>query len=199
MNPHNSQLPADMAPEQLAPELRRVLLDLAGAAIDYGLREHRPLEIITDNYPPLLRELRATFVTLQMHNRLRGCIGSLEPHRALAADIAYNAYAAAFLDRRFSPLTAPERNALDIHISLLSLAAPMNFNSEADLLTQLRPGIDGLILEERGQRGTFLPSVWESLANPRDFLTHLKVKAGLPANYWSPTIRISRYSTESFS
>lgn len=185
--------------EKLAPDLRRVLINLASASIDYGLRERRPLEITLTNYPTLLRAPRATFVTLEINRRLRGCIGSLEPHRPLVIDVAHNSYAAAFSDPRFPPLTAPEKDSLEIHISILSLPTPMTFSSEADLLTQLRPGVDGLILEERGRRGTFLPSVWESLANPRDFLNHLRLKAGLPSDYWSPTIRISRYTTESFS
>lgn len=195
MNPPNSPPPAD----KLAPDLRRILLDLAKASIDYGLRERQPISITLDDYPPLLRTPRATFVTLQINGRLRGCIGSLEAHRPLVIDVTHNAYAAAFNDPRFPPLTAIEQNALAIHISLLSLPTLINFTSEADLLIQLRPGVDGLILEERGRRGTFLPSVWESLAHPRDFLQHLKLKAGLPENYWSPTIRISRYTTEYFS
>ncbi|CAK0774395.1 AMMECR1 domain-containing protein [Gammaproteobacteria bacterium] len=182
----------------LSPTLRRVLLDTAGASIDFSLKHGRQWEVTLRDYPPLLQELRATFVTLQIAGRLRGCIGSLEPHRALVADVAYNAYAAAFLDHRFPPLTIVERGALDIHISLLSLPVLMIFNSEADLLRQIRPGVDGLILEDRGRRGTFLPSVWETLTNPCDFVTHLKLKAGLPSNHWSPTVRVSRYTTESF-
>ena len=75
----------------------------------------------------------------------------------------------------------------------------MTFSSEADLLKQLRPGVDGLILEEDGYRGTFLPSVWESLPRPEQFLQHLKLKAGLPSDYWSGTLRVQRYTTESFS
>lgn len=184
---------------ELTSELRRALLDLAAASIDFGLTDRRPLDITLEEYPPLLQELRATFVTLQMNGKLRGCIGSLEPHRPLVADIVYNAYAAAFMDHRFSPLTHKERDLLDIHISILSLPVLMTFNSEDDLLAQIRPGVDGLILEDRGKRGTFLPSVWETLANPRDFLTHLKLKAGFPPNHWSQTVRISRYTTESFS
>jgi len=187
------------ATNELMPELRQVLLDLTRISIDFGLSHGRPLELMLEEYPLILRESRATFVTLQINGQLRGCIGSLEPHRPLVADVAYNAYAAAFMDHRFSPVTQKERGILDIHISLLSLPTLMTFSSEADLLVQIRPGVDGLILEDRGRRGTFLPSVWETLTNPRDFLTHLKHKAGFPHDYWSQTVRISRYTTESFS
>ena len=67
---------------------------------------------------------------------------------------------------------------------------------EQDLLAQLRPGIDGLIIEDHGRRGTFLPSVWQSLPQREDFLRHLKAKAGLPEQYWSDSIRCYRYTTE---
>ncbi|CAK0738604.1 AmmeMemoRadiSam system protein A [Gammaproteobacteria bacterium] len=195
---HNT-IPSEASlPEELGPEPRRILLDLARTAIDFGLTHGRPLVVVVQEYPPLLREARATFVTLHIKERLRGCIGSLEPHRPLAADVAHNAYAAAFLDHRFTPITSRELGLLDIHISILSLPVPMTFRSESDLLAQIRPGVDGLVLEEQGRRGTFLPSVWESLSNPQDFLSHLKLKAGLPPNHWSQTVRVARYTTESF-
>ena len=100
---------------------------------------------------------------------------------------------------RFQPVSASEFGDLEIHISVLSPPEPMIFTSEADLLRQIRPGIDGLILEDGAYRGTFLPSVWEQLPDPAQFLAHLKMKAGLPPNYWSDTLKVSRYTTESFS
>ncbi len=127
---------------------------------------------------------------------MRGCIGTLEAFRPLAEDIAHNAYAAAFQDPRFPPVDASEVDGLDIHLSLLTPAEPMSFQSEQDLLVQLRPGVDGLILAEGGRRGTFLPSVWEQLPEPAQFLEHLKLKAGLPKTYWSDSIRVFRYETE---
>jgi len=183
----------------LTPALRQILIEIAGKSIDFGLIHRQPLSVNLLDYPLPLQEKRATFVTLQNKGKLAGCIGSLEPHRPLVADVAYNAYAAAFLDHRFLPLTAAQRGQIEIRISLLSLPAAMTIESEADLISQLRPGIDGLILEDQGRRGTFLPSVWESLTNPRDFINQLKVKAGLPPNYWSSTIKIFRYTTEYFS
>jgi AmmeMemoRadiSam system protein A len=111
---------------------------------------------------------------------------------------AYNAWAAAFTDSRFMPLAASELDDLDVHISILGTPEEIEFDSEQDLVNKIRPGVDGLILEEGFNRGTFLPSVWESVADTREFLNHLKMKAGLPANYWSDTIRIKRYTVEEF-
>lgn len=178
---------------------RNTLKQVARQAIDYGLHHsHQSPVIDIAEYPESLRPERATFVTLNLNNNLRGCIGSLQAHRPLVLDVAHNACAAAFFDPRFAPLDQTEFEQLDIHLSILSPAEPVQFNSEADLLQQLRPGIDGLILEDKGMRGTFLPSVWESLATAEEFLAHLKQKAGLPARYWSNTLTVSRYTTESF-
>lgn len=174
------------------------LLKLAEASIRYGLVHRRPLPILLENYPESLRQPAACFVTLTSHGALRGCIGSLEARQPLVEDVAYNAFAAAFRDPRFPPLTNCELHKLELHISVLNSPQPMCFTSEDDLLTQLKPGVDGLVIEDQGCRGTFLPSVWESLPKPTDFLCHLKMKAGLPADYWSQTIQVSCYQTESF-
>ncbi|WP_300970781.1 AmmeMemoRadiSam system protein A [Thiocapsa sp.] len=179
-------------------EERRMLLGIAAQSIEHGLNHGRPLEPDPHEYPTALQAERATFVTLQIEYELRGCIGVLEAIRPLVVDVARNAYAAAFEDPRFPPLTRAELPRLDIHLSVLSPWEPMHFGSESDLLEQIRPGIDGLILEERGRRGTFLPSVWEDLPDPTDFFEHLRHKAGLPSRYWSETLAVSRYTTESF-
>jgi AmmeMemoRadiSam system protein A len=113
-------------------------------------------------------------------------------------DVAHNAYAAAFMDPRFLAVTEDELENLEIHISVLTPAVAMTFDSEEDLLKQIRPGIDGLVLEDGRHRGTFLPAVWESLPDVKSFLQHLKQKAGLPDNYWSDSLKVSRYTTESF-
>jgi AmmeMemoRadiSam system protein A len=93
---------------------------------------------------------------------------------------------------------AKESGRVDLHLSVLSPPAPMAVTDEADLLRQLRPGVDGLILGEGARRATFLPAVWEDLPDPREFVRHLKAKAGLGANYWSPRMKAERYTTESF-
>ena len=183
---------------RLYEEEHKLLRKVAQASIEHGLRIGRPLAVDMACYPRPLREPGASFVTLNEHGRLRGCIGSLEAIHPLVEDVAHNAYAAAFSDPRFPPLQAHELPGLDLHISVLSPATPMQFDSEEDLIRQLRPGVDGLMLEDGDHHGTFLPAVWESLPDAHDFLQHLKLKAGLPMDGWSDTIRVSRYVTESF-
>jgi AmmeMemoRadiSam system protein A len=143
---------------------------------------------------PDLAQPGATFVTLTQGGQLRGCIGSLEAWRPLDADVRENARAAAFRDPRFPPLTHGELHRTRVEVSLLAPATPITFTDEADALSQLQPGIDGLILECHGQRGTFLPQVWESLPEPNRFLTHLKQKAGFDPGFWSPDIKLYRYA-----
>jgi AmmeMemoRadiSam system protein A len=175
---------------------RLALLGLARESIASGLRGER-LEIRTDEQPARLREYRASFVTLNRAGRLRGCIGSLEARRALAVEVVEMAHAAAFRDPRFPPLAADEFEDLELHISVLGVPQPMRFDSEDDLLAQLRPGVDGLILREGPRSATFLPSVWEQLPEPREFLQRLRIKAGLSASHWSAEIAILRYTAES--
>jgi AmmeMemoRadiSam system protein A len=143
-----------------------------------------------------LREPAACFVTLTQQGRLRGCIGSLEPRRPLLDDVRANAQAAAFQDPRFPPLPPEEFPATRIEVSVLTPLQPLESTCEEDALARLRPGIDGVVLACDGRRGTFLPQVWETLPHPRDFLTGLKRKAGLPADFWSEALRLYRYEVE---
>jgi AmmeMemoRadiSam system protein A len=114
-------------------------------------------------------------------------------------DVAHNAFAAAFRDPRFPALSAAELQELEIGISVLGPTESVSFGTEEELLGKLRPGIDGLVLQDGRHRGTFLPAVWESLPEPAEFLYHLRQKAGLPGDYWSETLQIERYTTESFA
>jgi AmmeMemoRadiSam system protein A len=188
-----------MALMSLNDAQKSIVLKLARASIEHGLQTGRPLSIELNAYESALTNQAASFVTLERHGQLRGCIGMLEAKRPLAQDIVENAFAAAFRDPRFPPMSAEEFKDLDLHISILSPAEAIIFNSEQDLIAQLKPGIDGLILQEGYRRGTFLPSVWEQLPNPNQFLRHLKQKAGLPADYWSDKLKAHRYNTETFS
>lgn len=140
----------------------------------------------------------ACFVTLTAGGRLRGCIGSLEARRSLRADVTTNAVAAATRDRRFPPVAAADLPALAIEVSVLSPPQPFPVAGEADACARLLPGVDGVVLELRGRRATFLPQVWETLPDPRDFLAHLKTKAGLPADYWDAALTLSRYRVTEF-
>ncbi|OGQ65946.1 MAG: AMMECR1 domain-containing protein [Deltaproteobacteria bacterium RIFCSPLOWO2_12_FULL_50_11] len=178
---------------------KKILLETARQSILHGLNNHKPLPVGAGDLPEELRRHKASFVTLYNKKNLRGCIGMLEATRPLIIDVAENAYAAAFRDPRFSPITREELLDLTISISILSKSTPIDFTSEEDLLQKIRPGIDGLILSENFHRGTFLPSVWKSLPTPRAFLDQLKIKAGLPPHYWSDKITIERYTSEEFS
>jgi AmmeMemoRadiSam system protein A len=182
---------------EFLPEHRRTLLDVASAAIDRGLSEQGALPVVPQNYPEPLRQPRASFVTLRIGERLRGCMGSLVATEPLVVNVARNAFLAAFRDPRFTPLAREEFPQIAIHLSLLSHPEPLAFESEAHLLSLIRPGIDGLTLIEGSRRATLLPAVWESLNGPREFLNHLKNKSGLAPDYWSATIQVERYTAES--
>jgi len=145
---------------------------------------------------PALAQPGATFVTLTQNGQLRGCIGSLQAHRALDQDVRANAVAAAFRDPRFTPLKAEELARTRVEVSLLTAPQPMRFTDEADALRQLRPNIDGIIFIAGQRRSTFLPQVWEQLPEPRVFMAHLKQKAGLPADYWSSEVQLQRYEVQ---
>ena len=161
-----------MCSAELDSRQEKMLLDVAFKSIQYGLDYGREMVIDVNDFPPPLREKRATFVTLKTNHELQGCIGTLEAHRQLVTDVCANAYAAAFSE------------PLELH-----------FQTEVQLLGQLRPGIDGVILQQGSRRGTFLPSVWNSLPEKQKFLAQLKVKAGLSPDYWSDDIRAYHYTT----
>ncbi len=177
---------------------RAALIEIARRSIEHGLQFGRPYVVIPSELPRDLKAIRASFVTLQKNGELRGCIGHLEAVQPLGVDVAENAFAAAFRDPRFAPLRAAEFDEIDIHLSILTAPERMTFADEGDLLNQIEAGEDGLILQDGPNRGTFLPSVWESLPDKESFLMHLKQKAGLAANHWSDRVEVYRYHTESF-
>ncbi|QJR10371.1 hypothetical protein DSM104443_01429 [Usitatibacter rugosus] len=171
-----------------------VLVDIARESI----REHLGLARVTERHEPWLLQPAATFVTLREQGDLRGCIGSLDARRPMGLDVAHNARAAAFSDPRFPPVARDEVDALDVEVSLLSAREPVAVTSEADALSKLRPGIDGVYFEYGAASATFLPQVWESLPDPRVFLAELRRKAGLSARFWHPDVKLSRYTVEKF-
>jgi len=175
---------------------KNALMRIAHMSIEHGLEIGGPLIIDISAYENNLQQLRATFVTLKIEGNLRGCIGSLVAKDALVTSIADSAWSAAFEDPRFARLSQDEFSDLSISLSILSPTESIDFNSEADLLSKIRPGIDGLVLEENDHRGTFLPSVWESLPDANSFLQHLKQKANLDPAYWSDSIKVKRYTAE---
>jgi len=177
---------------------KETLLDVAKRSIRHGLEKHCALPIDSNAYNELLNEMGASFITLNLNHQLRGCIGTLDAFQPLVKDVADHAFAAAFKDPRFTPVISDEVDRLDIHISVLTKSLTIDFTDENDLLRQLQEGVDGLILQDGPHKATFLPSVWEQLPEPKDFLNHLKTKAGLEKNYWSNSISVSRYNTISF-
>lgn len=189
--------------QALSDEQKDGLKKLSMASIRHGLQTGEPLSVEDyigkeggseklPDYPA------AAFVTLKKDGQLRGCIGSLSAYRPLSEDVAGNAFAAAFRDHRFNSLSEDEVAEIEVSISVLTTPELMVFTTEQDLISQLQPGVDGMILTEGGNHGTFLPSVWENYPEPASFLTHLKMKAGLPADYWSGTVKIERYETVSW-
>jgi AmmeMemoRadiSam system protein A len=145
---------------------------------------------------PWLRAPGATFVTLRRRGELRGCVGSILAYRPLFEDVWRNARAAAFNDTRFPPVEPGELPEIAVEVSLLSAPEPLACAGEAEALRLLRPGVDGVVFEYEEHRSTFLPQVWEQLPDPRDFLDHLRHKAGLPPGFWAPEVRLSRYGVQ---
>jgi len=184
----------------LSAEARRRLLALAARSIRRGLREGLP-EPVAGPLPAELAARRAAFVSLHRPGgSLRGCIGTLEASRPLAEEVSRQAFAAAFRDPRFPPVEAGELARLRLEVSVLEPPEPLPALDEPALLAQLRPGEDGLILEdpESGRRATFLPLVWRALPDPARFLAELKRKAGLPADRAAERLRLWRYRAEAF-
>ncbi|MGB5178268.1 MAG: AmmeMemoRadiSam system protein A [Gammaproteobacteria bacterium] len=182
-----------------SPDEKSTLLSVALDSINNGLQHGKAARVNAADYPGPLSEQRASFVTLKHGNSLRGCIGTLEARTSLVESIADNAYAAAFSDPRFAALDASEVDDLTIEVSVLSPLVPVAVTSEQELLEKLIPGEAGWMLQDDGNRGTFLPAVWASLGEPADFLRQLKMKAGLAPDYWSNTLKIWKYTTESFA
>ena len=174
------------------------LLRLARASIAHTLRHETDLQVQLDDFPPHLCCNRACFVTLKRGTQLRGCIGAMQATQPLVQEVVARAKDAAFNDPRFEPLQPHELDQLTIHISVLNPMEPLTFTNRDDLLRQLRPGIDGLLVEDGSNHGTFLPEVWEALSKKEAFLKQLMIKAGLAADYWSNTLRIHRYTCRSF-
>jgi AmmeMemoRadiSam system protein A len=185
----------------LATRERRELLRLARTSIDSSLALGAavgPAPFTALLLQPELTAHCSSFVTLRRGDELRGCCGTLDAPRPLAEDVWRNAWAAAFSDYRFPPLTAAEWPQVRLHVSILGPTEPIEVITEDQLLALLRPSVDGLILEGDTGRATFLPVVWEQIPEPAQFVRQLKRKAGWPASYWSPRVRAYRYTTESF-
>lgn len=188
----------------IEPDTRQqeTLLQLARASVEYGCEYGVCLPV--DKVPggdtvlcnKVFSQHASTFVTLKSKPdmALRGCIGSLYARQSLVQDVIEHAHAAAFEDSRFSKVHQRELASLHISVSIISPMEAMSFSSEQDFLQQLRPNIDGVLIECHGRRATFLPSVWEQLADKCSFIAHLKQKAGLAEQYWHEDFKAFRYN-----
>lgn len=185
--PHSPLPKGNDVTEQIRGKL---LIDIARGAIAEAFGS-APQPLPEESW---LLQPGATFVTLTQEGDLRGCIGSLQAHRALAEDVRHNAISAAFADPRFLPLTHEEFALVKVEVSLLTATQPFGFTDEANVLAQLRPGVDGVVFEYGRYRSTFLPQVWEHFPQPREFLAMLKRKAGLPDDFWEEGVKLSRYT-----
>ena len=162
---------------------KSLLVKIARHAIAEAFGLAKPLDKETlIRQHPWLAEPGAVFVTLNEHNRLRGCIGSIIAHQPLIDDVIHNAKAAAFSDPRFSPLRKEELDKISLEVSLLTPPKELPYTTIADLKQKIRPGIDGVILRLGNHQATYLPSVWEDLPDFDLFFSTLCQKAGLPSN-----------------
>jgi AmmeMemoRadiSam system protein A len=169
---------------KLSEEEGRYLLEVARRTIENSLFEERRAEPSASIQSERYEERRGTFVTLTIGGNLRGCIGHIVPQEALIEGIRVNAINAAFRDPRFRPLSREEFDRIKIEVSILTEPTPLSYNDADDLLRELRPHVDGVIIKKGSRQATFLPQVWEQLHRKEDFLTHLCLKAGLPGDAW---------------
>ena len=146
--------------------------------------------------PARCLENKGCFVSLTRNGQLRGCIGIILPVGPLYQAVLQNVQSAALHDSRFSPVKPEEVSQLHIEVSVLTEPKPLAFGSPEELLRKLRPNRDGVVLKIGGRGATFLPQVWEQLPTPKEFMAHLKSKAGLPANFWADGVRLQRYTVE---
>ncbi len=190
-------LPNSGTGQHIADNDRASLLAVAHRAVAHGTESRHPLDIRSEKFSEALEAVEAAFVSVYVDGQLRGCTGELEAYRSLVSSVVHNAHRAAFLDDRFPAIQAAELPRLRIRISVLTPQVPLEFRDENDLLRKLEPGVDGLTIRANGRQATFLPSVWDTVSVPAEFLAHLKHKAGLPL-IPIPGLKAMRYQTENF-
>jgi AmmeMemoRadiSam system protein A len=190
--------PLPSSEPQGAPDDAGLLLDLADASVVAGLAG-RPVPLpALDALPAALRREVGAFVTLTIDGALNGCIGNIEGAEPLGVAVPRLAWSAAFADPRLPALRADQYERLTISISILSPLAPMAVASRAGLVAALRAGADGLVIDMPPRRAAFLPSVWEQLPDPGDFVDSLYRKAGLRVGSWPPGMTAWHFSVMSF-
>jgi len=185
--------------DQLTSEEKLILLKLARQAMEGGVRGEPLPSLELAEYSPTLRAEGASFVTLTVRGNLRGCIGALEPYQPLAEDVREHAIAAAIEDYRFPPVQEKELKTIEIEVSRLTRAVPLEYSDADDLLGKLRPHVDGVIIRDGYRRATFLPQVWEKIAVPAKFLSDLCLKMGTQPDRWKQKhLDVLTYQVEEF-
>jgi uncharacterized protein len=186
-------------PNRLTSGERAKLLELARQALEDIIQNGEVGKLNLDELPARLRQEGASFVTLTIHGELRGCMGVIEPQQPLAEDVRQHAISAAIHDPRFPPVTLVELPEIKIEISYLTPIQPLNYSCPEDLISSLRPGVDGVLLRDGHLRATFLPQVWEKIPEPEKFLGLLCQKMGVSPDYWQANkLDVSVYQVEEF-
>ncbi len=168
----------------ITDEMQDTLLRLAREALQLAAEGHELPPIDLSALPTSLREPGASFVTLTKDNALRGCIGALEAKLPLAEDVRQHALAAALYDYRFPKVQPDEVDQIKIEVSILTEPKPLDYKDSEELLSLLRPEMDGVILTDGIRRATFLPQVWKRIPSPTLFLSMLCEKASLAPDAW---------------
>lgn len=191
---------AKMMPEQrLSESERKLLLKLARQSLEAAVRKQPAPRIEDSDVSSRLKQPGASFVTLTIRGRLRGCVGALEPYQSLVEDVSEHAVAAGLQDFRFQPVQPEELNQIEIEISRLTVPQPLKYTTPESLVESLRPGIDGVVLRDGMRRATFLPQVWEKLSDPAEFLEHLCAKMGADPDLWRrKKLDVAVYQVEEF-
>ena len=183
----------------LQDDEKRILLQIARESIEHAVRGKTLPPLNYNSLSPNLSEEGASFVTLTLHDDLRGCIGALEAYQPLAADVREHAIAAALEDPRFPPLQESELNRISIEVSRLTAPQKLEYVSSEDLIQKLRPHVDGVVLRHGSRRATFLPQVWEKIPDPQEFLDQLCYKMGVRSNVWrDEKLSVFVYQVEEF-
>ena len=181
--------------QQFAESYGQELLQVVARALQKAVTEHKNYSPSRQDYSDEIFNKGASFVTLKKNNELRGCVGTVIPHEAIAQDVSENTFRAAMEDDRFQPLSQEELPFLSFSISLLTGFEPINYKDSDDLLSQIKAGVDGIIIRDGDRQGLFLPSVWQELSNKEEFMKHLKIKAGINPSYWSENLKVYRFRT----
>ena len=188
-----------MDTDKLTTEEQQILLDLARQSISAVVSGKGLPNINVSEMPSRLQADGASFITLTINGELRGCIGALSAYQSLAEDVREHAISAALEDFRFSPVRPDELDKIEIEISRLTTPAPLEYTTPDDLISKLRPRIDGVVIKDGSRRATFLPQVWEKIPDPEEFLDNLCYKMGGPQKLWrSKHLDVLIYQVEEF-